>query len=202
MNKLLYFLFVFTFSCMSEPKKIDTAISPKDISADSSNVLNKEIEIDGGSDTLSPIEDIDVEKSSNQNFILTLEKLINKSQKDFEIWAIENGYVFDKVVEWEYFDVIYYRRGNESSICISVTKSGSSYGIIIYETADKLEYESLKEQCENIGYKYLATKKSNVPGRNVFYQSYTNGYFKLNFNIAESKESLGYSIIIDKTEIK
>jgi hypothetical protein len=137
-----------------------------------------------------------VAKSQTQSIgIKTLEKLAEMESDEFESWALERGYTYyfiDK--SFDIFDILYFKKGQKSTLAILLNKDGSKYGGANFQTSTPAEYLAIKKSCKING--YLFQKSENING--VINHTYTGKKYDVYFNVNNAKEYLGYSIAVSR----
>jgi hypothetical protein len=136
--------------------------------------------------------------SQNTITINDIELLTNKNSNQFENWAINKGYSFDKLKNYsEFFDALYFKK-KSSMLITTINKDGTPFGGVSFQTSNYKEYMNLKQSCLKNGYSYVGSEKVDDEGRYVIIHTYKKLNFELTFNVNDTTIYYGYNISLRK----
>ena len=192
--RILYTLIVglLFISCMSPVRKETPQLSPipADVIESSSDVDSvKSNDIKESHDSYSKPENLLVS-------IENLEFLVNLNREKFEIWTNKNDYTFNRISNYEYFDVIIYSNGN-TDLSLSIPKDNIANPSCLYQTYDNTEYQNLLREALDRGYKFISNTTSEQD-KNVRFYNYKNPLYELSFYEQQIDGRSKYSVAIKK----
>ena len=136
--------------------------------------------------------------SQNTITIHDIELLTNMNSNQFENWAINKGYSFDKLNNFsDYFDSLYFKK-KSSMLITTINKDGTPFGGISFQTSNYKEYMNLKQTCLKYGYSYVGSEKEYDEGKYIIIHSFKKLNFELTFNVNDTKIYYGYNISLRK----
>lgn len=186
-------------SCFVEPKKENPSIAPEVISTNNINNEEKPLTVDSTmpftlNDTLT--QETQKEVQNNSVALKTLEYLLKMKENEFVDWCIENQYVYDELKYYKYFNVLYYKKSNISSIGFSISKSELSKPSILYQTNNEIEYNSILQECNNSNYNFIRTEPSDVANSKVVFEIYASLTNEISFYLSDKTNAFKYNIAI------
>lgn len=188
-------------SCFVEPKKENPSIPPEVVSTNNIDDDEKSPIVDSTmtstlNDTLT--QDVQKEIQINSISLKTLEYLLKIEENTFVDWCIKNQYVYDELKYYQYFNVLYYKKPNISSIGFSISKSELSKPSILYQTNNEVEYNRILKECQNSDYNFIRTEPTSVANSRVVFEIYANLTNEISFYLSDKINNFKYNIAIKK----